>query len=78
MKATIARHEIAVQSHTILPDREALTISCPEGWDDVKPLTRKVLIFQGKRFTYRGWNSDRNVAFFAAPRGGDAPFATVS
>jgi len=41
-----------------------LTISVPEGWDDVKKLCRKVLRHDGRDFTFIGWNSDRNECFF--------------
>jgi len=50
-----------------------LTIDCPAGWDDVKKISRKVLAYEGRNYTFTGWCSDRNVAFF---RDG-AAFATV-
>ena len=63
--ATTAKNEIAV-NHSSRPDvnREFLTIACPEGWDDVKKISKKVLLYDGRRFTFSGWNSDRNEAFF--------------
>lgn len=75
MNATIAKNEIKVQ-HSFRPDvgREYLTVSCPEGWDDVKKLTNKVLIFEDRRFTFTGWNSDRNEAYFV----GTGHWATIS
>jgi len=65
MKATIDPKEVAV-SHSTREDigREFLTVSCPEGWDDVKKLVKKVLTFDGRKFTFTGWNSDRNEAYF--------------
>ena len=41
-----------------------LEAEVPNGWDDVKNLTNKVLEFDGKTFVFTGWNSDRNVCFF--------------
>ncbi len=41
-----------------------ITIDCPNGWDDVKKLTKKVLSYDGLLWTWIGWNSDRNVCFF--------------
>ena len=73
MKATILPNEIEVK-HTVREDvqREFLTIDCPNGWGDVKKLTRKVLLFGNRKFTYCSWNSDRNVCMFV--RGiGSAP-----
>ena len=43
---------------------EFLTVDCPNDWDDVKKPTKKVLLFEGRRFTFCSWNSDRNVANF--------------
>lgn len=65
MNAKIVSNEIAVQ-HAVRPDvgLEFLTIECPNGWDDVKKLTKKVLLFDGRRFTFCSWNSDRNVCNF--------------
>jgi hypothetical protein len=36
----------------------------PDGWDDVKRLTGRVVLFAGRRFGFTGWNSDRNHAYF--------------
>jgi hypothetical protein len=63
MKATIVPNEISV-AHSVSGDREFLTVDCPEGWDDVKKLTKKVLTFDDRKFIWSGWNSDRNVCFF--------------
>ena len=47
------------------PDtREFLTVDCPEGWDDVKKICKKVLEYKGRHFTFTCWNSDRNCAYF--------------
>ena len=45
-------------------DGEALIVPCPAGWDDVLALRAHVLEFEGRTFTFTGWNSDRNVAYF--------------
>jgi hypothetical protein len=79
MTATIAKNEIEV-SHCVRPDvnREFLTVKCPEGWDDVKKLTNKVLTYEGRKFVYCSWNSDRNVANFSRLlSGGETNFATI-
>lgn len=57
--------------------RDFLTISVPNGWDDVKRLTNRVLQHEGRKFVFTGWNSDRNECFFVAPHGGSAVTATV-
>jgi hypothetical protein len=65
MTATISDREIPVR-HSVRPDvnREFITFSVPNGWDDVKKVCRKVLHFDGRPFFFSGWNSDRNECFF--------------
>ena len=46
-----------------------ITISIPNGWDDCKKLTKKVLEFEGVNFVWRSWNSDKNECYFVS--GGD-------
>ena len=41
-----------------------LNISIPNGWDDVKKISKKVLRHGGRAYTFTGWNSDRNECFF--------------
>lgn len=78
MNAEIAPNEIPVDyAHRPDVGRDFLTIRCPNGWDDVKPLTKKVLLFDGRRFTFTGWNSDQNVCYFAAPCDGNAQTAKI-
>lgn len=80
MKATISLNDIPISSHSIRHDvgREFLTISCPDGWDDVKKLVKKVLIFDKKKFTFTGWNSDRNECFFVRPIDQEPLIAKIS
>ena len=51
-----------------------LTVSVPRGWDDVVVLTNRVLEYDGRRYAYSGWNSDRNAAYFRT----GAPVARVT
>jgi hypothetical protein len=44
-----------------------LTVRCPAGWDDVKKISNKVLTYDNRKFTFTGWNSDRNEAYFSRP-----------
>jgi hypothetical protein len=78
MKATVSLDEVPVQ-YSSRPDigRDYLTIDCPAGWDDVKKICKKVLIYEGRRFTFTGWNSDRNECFFCAPLGGSQSVAKI-
>ncbi len=78
MNATIAPNEIAVRYNSRSDiNREFLTIDCPNDWDDVKKLTKKVLVYDGRRFTFTGWNSDRHECFFARGLDGDPGTAKI-
>lgn len=65
MNATIQKNLVPILSAN---HREGvghfLTIDCPEGWDDVKKISRKILAYEGRNYKFTGWCSDRNVAFF--------------
>lgn len=78
MNATIAQNEIPV-SHSVRPDvgREYLTIDVPNGWDDVKKISKKVLVFDGRKFTFTGWNSDTLKCYFCRPLVGEIQTATI-
>lgn len=78
MTATSNPKDIPV-THSVREDvnREFLCVSCPDGWDDVKKICKKVLTFEGRKFAFTGWNSDRNEAYFAKPLNGEALVATI-
>lgn len=75
MNATISKNEIAVRPRTRDDDGSHwLVIDVPNGWDDVKKISKKVLIFEGRKYVFMSWNSDRlecsfkesaNIAKFA-------------
>lgn len=78
MNATISKNEIAV-SYSSRPDvGDYLTIKCPNGWDDVQKLLNKVLTYDERKFTFTGWNSDRNECFFRAPYCGSQKVAKIA
>ena len=78
MNATIATNKIAV-IHTVRQDvdREFLIVDVPCGWDDVRPLTRKVLTYDGRDFTFTGWNSDTFKCYFVRPLNGKSTVAEI-
>lgn len=41
-----------------------ITLSVPNGWDDVKTLSKKVLCYMDQTFVFTGWNSDSNEIYF--------------
>lgn len=65
MNATILDNEIAVTYHDCLASigREFLHFSIT-GWDDVKKIKGKVLLYNGKKFVFSGWNSDNMTCCF--------------
>ena len=63
--ASIASNKIKVEYSAVPGDnREFLTFSVPNGWDDVKSIVNKVLVFNRKDFVFSGWNSDKNEVYF--------------
>lgn len=68
--ASVLTNEIPVE-HTICDGREFLKFSVPNGWDDVKKVCRKVLLFQDRKFRYSCWNSDHNYCVFVHVLGED-------
>jgi len=78
MNATIAANEIPVKyTRREDVDHEFLTIEVPNGWEDVKKISKKVLVYDGKRFTFTGWNSDTNLCYFSKPIDANACVATI-
>ena len=65
MNASFATNKIAVR-HNMRADvnREFLTFYVPNGWDDVKNIVNRVLVFNRKDFVFSGWNSDKNEVYF--------------
>jgi hypothetical protein len=63
-KATVSPDEITVR-HSVRPDvgREYLTFDIT-GWPDVSKVCKKVLLFEGRKFTFGCWNSDRMECTF--------------
>jgi hypothetical protein len=61
---TIDTKEIKAEYRVSKDGRGWLYISVPNGWDDVKKICKKVLTYDGRKFLYSGWNSDRNDCFF--------------
>lgn len=41
-----------------------LVIRVPNGWDDVKKLTKKILEYKGETYRFMSWNSDTLVCNF--------------
>lgn len=61
---TIDPKEIKAEYHFSAGGRGWLYISVPNGWDDVDKIRNKVLTYDGRKFLFSGWNSDRNDCFF--------------
>jgi hypothetical protein len=76
MTATIIPNEIEV-IHTVCGDREFLCFGVPNGWDDVKGVCKKVLEFEGRKFVFSCWNSDRLTCHFVRLLDGSTKTATI-
>ena len=78
MKASILTNDISVV-YSYRPDvqREFITVDVPNGWDDVKKISKKVLSYDGRKFTFTAWNSDTLKCHFVRSLvGGIEPVAT--
>jgi hypothetical protein len=74
--ATVAPDQIAVR-HTAHEGVEYLTFDIPNGWDDVKKVCKKALLFGTKKFTFSCWNSDRMECVFRWHPGAPEPVAKI-
>lgn len=61
MNANLSKNLFAV---TCSPCGTVLYVPVPNGWDDVKPLVGRVMEYLGRAYSFSGWNSDRNEAYF--------------
>lgn len=78
MNATIVSNEIPVQ-YSYCPDvgREFLSFSI-SGWDEVKKLAKKVLLYDGRKFIFSCWNSDRMDIVFYRMLDGSTKIAKIN
>lgn len=78
MNAKFSTNEIPVR-HSVRPDvgREFLEIDIPNGWDDVQKISKKILIFNGQKFKFCGWNSDSLKCYFFKPIDGEIESAEI-
>jgi hypothetical protein len=64
MNATIQDKLIPVRSNIREDGSKWITVELVDGWNTCKKICKKVLEFNGENYVFRGWNSDRNEAFF--------------
>lgn len=65
--ASIVPNELAIDRHIPNSGGCEWIYFRISGWDDVEPYTRKVLEFDGRKFTFSCWNSDENYMVFRRP-----------
>ena len=70
--ATVSPAQFEVR-HTVCDDVEFLAFDIPNGWDDVAPICKKLLEFEGRLFAFSCWNSDRNTCHFRRALDGSFP-----
>ncbi len=64
--------------HTVYADAEFIRWDIPNGWDDVKKIAKKVVLYDGRKFTFSCWNSDDlYVVFRRSLVTGDTKTATL-
>ena len=72
LNITTDKKEMAADYRVDSSGRGWLYISVPNGWDDVKKICKKVLTYDGRKFMFSGWNSDRNDCFFKEESAGSS------
>ena len=78
MKASIVPNEFSVIHSIRESDQtEWIKFDIPNGWDDVKKVCKKVLLYDGKKFFFSCWNSDDLYCYFKRAIGPDAPTAKI-
>jgi hypothetical protein len=62
----VEKNEVAIARHVVDPvdNSEWLYFDIPNGWDDVKKVCKKALLFEGRKFYFSCWNSDRMECVF--------------
>ena len=63
MNATITS-SFPVVANTRDDGSKWITVPLPEGWDTLKKFVKKALDYRGENYIFRGWNSDKNEAYF--------------
>jgi hypothetical protein len=63
MKATVIPNEFEVE-HAVQSDREFISFDIPNGWDDVKKISKKILLYDNRKFKFSCWNSDTMKCHF--------------
>jgi hypothetical protein len=64
MTAKISKNKLSIVTVHILDGKQWLDISV-SGWSQVKKMMPLVLQYNGRDHVFRGWDSDKNLAFFA-------------
>jgi len=63
-EARIAVNKVTVTKPISIEGDLYIEVQVPHGWDDVKKLVNKVIEVNQLDFSYTGWNSDKNIAYF--------------
>jgi hypothetical protein len=77
MNATVIPNEFPVR-YSKRENTEFITFDVPNGWDDVKKVCKKVLSYDGKKFTFSCWNSDDLYCSFRRDNGVDVSTAKIA
>lgn len=64
MEARINTDKIKISKPVAIEGQLWFHVDVPNGWDDVKKIMTKVIEVNNIDFTYTGWNSDKNIAYF--------------
>ena len=63
-EARIATNKVTVTKPISIDGQLYIEVQVPDGWDSVKKIMDKVIEVNSLDFSYTGWNSDKNIAYF--------------
>lgn len=63
MQATLANNALQVETVSLYDGEKGIRFF-HNGWEDIAPIVKKLLIFEGEHYAFLSWNSDRNDCIF--------------
>ena len=60
----IATNKVTVTKPISIDGQLYIEVQVPDGWKSVKKIMDKVIEVNSLDFSYTGWNSDKNIAYF--------------
>jgi len=63
-EARFATNKVTVTKPISIEGDLYIEVAVPNGWESVKEIMNKVIEVNNIDFSYTGWNSDHNIAYY--------------